>query len=532
MRAVLVFSGPVGSGKSTVAEAVLAAANAIRISTRQAIIRRTGVESRREPLQDAGDELDRTTDFGWVTEEVAKVADEGTHAEVIIVDAVRRREQIDRLRDRFGDRVRHVHVIASPEELERRHSFRQHDVAEPQTYAEVRASATEQQVKSLAEVADVILDVTRLDPASVAAAALAGTALGPRSRRDQLVDVLVGGQYGSEGKGNICSKIAPEYRVLMRVGGPNAGHIVYDPYYKFAQLPSGSIHNREARLVLGAGTTISIETLMREISELGVTPERLSIDPQAIVIEEEDRAWEEGVLGVIGSTKQGVGSATARKILGRGGGGSFGPPVRLARDAEELAPFVRPAFVELERAFGAGERVLLEGTQGTDISLHHGMWPHVTSRETTASGCLADAGIAPGRVGQVMMVVRTYPIRVGGTSGYMGVEIDSQVIADRSGLPVEEIRRTETGTISGNARRIAEFDLGQVRRSAALNGATMIALTFGDYLGAANREAKSFDDLNKRAHTFVRQVEDVTGVPVGLISVGPGTKHIIDRRTV
>jgi adenylosuccinate synthase len=197
---------------------------------------------------------------------------------------------------------------------------------------------------------------------------------------------------------------------------------------------------------------------------------------------------------------------------------------------DELKPFIRYTFAELERAFSNGEKVLLEGTQGTDISLHHGMWPHVTSRDTTASACLAGAGISPKRVRDVFMVVRTYPIRVGGTSGYMGVEIEPEDISERSGLPAEEIRRTETGTISGNPRRIAEFDLGQVRRSAALNGATVVALTFADYLGAENRNAKSFEELSDEARRFVREVEDVTGAPVGLISVGPGRKNIIDRR--
>jgi adenylosuccinate synthase len=103
---------------------------------------------------------------------------------------------------------------------------------------------------------------------------------------------------------------------------------------------------------------------------------------------------------------------------------------------------------------------MLEGTQGTDLSIHHGYYPKVTSRETTASGCLADAGIAPLRVRKVIMVTRTYPIRVGGTSGHLPNEIEADVVAQRSGLPVDEIKTTEVGTISGNPRRIGEFLLG------------------------------------------------------------------------
>lgn len=535
MRLIVVLSGAVGSGKSTVAEAVMSAVPVVRLSTRQMIIDRKHVPSSRAALQVAGDELDRETDFSWVAEDLSRLST--ASSAVLIVDAIRRPEQIDRLRERFGEIIRHVHVVASDDELQRRHQQRQHDVAEPLDYEAVRASLTEQGVGGLAATADVIIDVTRLDRHAVAAAVLAGTALLKREVGQRLVDVLVGGQYGSEGKGNITSMIAPDYQVLVRVGGPNAGHIVYEPYFKFAQLPSGTLHNLTARLIIGPAATISLEVLAREmrgLRKLGadITPERLSIDPQAIIIEQSDRDWEEGALACIGSTKQGVGSATARKILGRGEGGHSGDAVRLARDIEELRPFIRPAYVELEQAYAAGERILLEGTQGTDISLHHGMWPHVTSRETTASGCLSDAGIAPGRVRDVFMVTRTYPIRVGGTSGYMGVEIDAHEIARRSGLEVSEVQKTETGTISLNARRIGEFDLGQVARAAALNGATVIAMTFADYLGSDNRSAQGFDDLTPNAKRRVREIEEATGIKVGLISVGPGPSNIIDRRDV
>lgn len=533
MRFVFVLSGAVGSGKSTVAAAVMAAVPATRFSTRQMIIDLKQVPSEREALQAAGDELDQETEFAWIADELLRAAPRGD--EIVIIDAVRRSEQIAVLKERFGECIRHVHLVASEGELHRRHQQRQHDVLEPVDYETVRQSLTERGVTKLTCAADLIIDITRLDRQPVAAAVLAGTGLTQHQERHRLVDVLVGGQFGSEGKGNITSMIAPEYDVLVRVGGPNAGHIVYDPYFKFAQLPSGTLHSPQARLIIGPAATLSLEVLaseMRRLRELGVEirPERLSIDPEAIIIEQSDIDWETEALGGIGSTKQGVGAATARKVLGRGASGSFGAEVRLARDIAELRPFIRQTFIELEQAYAAGQHVLLEGTQGTDLSLHHGMWPHVTSRETTASGCLADAGIAPTRVRDVIMVTRTYPIRVGGPSGYMGVEIDAAEVARRSGLEVYEVQRTETGTISGNARRIGEFDLGQVRRSAALNGATMIALTFGDYLGSDNRRAECFDDLNPAAKSRVNEVEEATGIKVGLISVGPGRSNIIDRR--
>src|SRR5690349_6497510 len=113
-----------------------------------------------------------------------------------------------------------------------------------------------------------------------------------------------------------------------------------------------------------------------------------------MIIEEQDRDFESGLKQEIGSTAQGVGAATSRKILRT----SARPAVRLARDVPELKPYIRETLEVLDDAFTAGKRIFLEGTQGTGLSLHHGDYPYVTSRDTTVSGCLADAGIAPTRV--------------------------------------------------------------------------------------------------------------------------------------
>lgn len=529
MKMIVALSGAVGSGKSTVAEALRSTVGGERLSTRLMIMERMGVASERGALQAAGDELDVDTDFGWIADDVA--AKWGSAHGLLIVDAVRRAEQVDRLRERFPDSIRHVHLSVDPAVLVDRHTKRSHEVIEPESYEDVRAHATEAAVQQLATLADVVFDPSRLDDRSVAAVALAGLDL-VRAENERLVDVVVGGQYGSEGKGNVCAYLAQHYGVLMRVGGPNAGHRVRDPDYDFIHLPSGSLHNRDAHLLIGPGATLSLEVILREIEEVQAGA-RLSIDPQAIVIEPGDVALESDSLDVIGSTKKGVGVATARKILNRGGKPMFGDAVRLARDVDELAPYVRSTWVELEKAYAAGRRIMLEGTQGTDLSLHHGAWPHVTSRETTASGCMADAGVPHSRVRRVVMVVRTYPIRVGngsGYSGYMGREIDPGVIAARSGLDEAVIRSIEIGTVSKKPRRIAEFDLGQVRRAASLNGATEIALTFGDYLWAGNASAGSFDSLSPETKRFVSLLEGATGCPVTLIASGSRRENMVEGR--
>jgi adenylosuccinate synthase len=181
---------------------------------------------------------------------------------------------------------------------------------------------------------------------------------------ERLVDVIVGAQYGSDGKGNICSYLAADYSVLVRVGGPNAGHWASIPRrIKYIQIPSGTAANPNATVLIGAGATIRVPQILKEIGDLGLKPDRLSIDPNAIIIEDSDIKFESQSLDVIGSTKQGVGSATARKILCRDGNEHLGSRARFARDSGELKDFIRSVGIELENAYASGRRIMLEGTQ-------------------------------------------------------------------------------------------------------------------------------------------------------------------------
>jgi len=164
------------------------------------------------------------------------------------------------------------------------------------------------------------------------------------------------------------------------------------------------------------------------------------------------------------------------------------------------------------------------------LSLHHGVYPHVTSRDTTVAGCLADAGVPPTRVRRVIMVCRTVPIRVGGPSGPLGIELTYEELSARCGISVDELKETETTTTTNKQRRVAEFDWQQLRRSSALNGPTDIALTFVDYISVKNRTAFRFDQLTPETQRFVEEVERVSGVPVSLISTNFHWRNVIDRR--
>lgn len=529
MLLVIAVSGPVGVGKSSFATLLVERFAATRLSTRT-ILLEAGVTNERAALQEGGDRLDRDTGGGWVADAVARLATSAEADAVLIVDSVRIAPQVDCLRAAFGSKVFHVHLTANDDLLAERYAARAPELKEFATYDEVRVNGTERAVPELSRVADVVVPVDRSKPDAVLARAIAGLGLFPREP-ERLVDVLVGAQYGSEGKGNICAHLAQDYDVLMRVGGPNAGHKVADPVYTYVQLPSGTGSNGRAKILVGAGATIWVPQMLKEINDLKLTPDRLSIDPQAMIIEPSDQELEGETLGVIGSTKQGVGAATARKVIGRDGVAHLGAKVRLARHAPELLAFLKPTGAELEVAYARGSRIMLEGTQGTDLSLHHGSYPHVTSRETTASGCLADAGIAPTRVRRVIMVTRTYPIRVGGPSGPMAGEIEFAKVAERSGLPLSDIEATEVGTISNKRRRMGEFDWEQLRRSAVLNGATDVALTFADYLDASNRDARRFEQLSAATREFVAEVERVANAPVSLIATRFHARGVIDRRT-
>lgn len=532
---IVILSGPIGAGKSELAQRLHRHYGAIVIKTRDLILKQLpNVKEEREALQKAGEKLDRADDGDWVRNALSRYIEDNVQGSAasgfFVIDSVRIAGQVRAIRKAFGTAVHHIHLSASDRELASRYAARNAKTKEFSRYEDVRKSKTEKNVGALADLADTVVATDRCTPEAVLVRSIALLGLYPRSAVP-LVDVLVGGQYGSEGKGNIVGHIAPEYSLLVRVGGPNAGHKVFaepspEAYY---HLPSGTERAATAHLLLGAGAVIYPPKLLQEISTHQVSADRLSIDPQAMIIESEDIERENELLDTISSTAQGVGAAVARKIMGRGN--KLSPRVRLAKDVPELKPFVRESQSILEKAFVRGERVLLEGTQGTSLGLHHGIYPWVTSRETTVAGCLADAGIASTRVRRVIMVCRTYPIRVGGPSGHMELEISYDELARRSGIDESELRTTEKTTTTNKQRRLAEFDWEQLHRSTLLNGPTDIALTFVDYLSKENRNAFRFEQLQLETVRFIEEVERVSGVPVSLISTNFSWRNVIDRRS-
>lgn len=568
-RIVLVLSGAIAVGKSTLAGGLANSFGFFCIKTSSLLKSKTQYPKpvNRQDFQAVGEQLDTDTNGAWLAHDLKPYffggiptgrtdglgGQEYQLIDRLLVDAARTADQIAWIRKMCGNTVVHVHLAAPIEKLNERFSDRaapldgtiggrQQAIAE---YLTIRSNATELNVNSLASIADVVIDTTNCTADDVLVRVAGHLGLYGRST-ERLVDVLVGGFWGSEGKGQVSAYLAHEYDVLVRVGGPNAGHKVWEggdkKSYTFYHLPSGT-RCTNARIILGAGSVIGLPKLLEEIAECGVTPDRLSIDPQASVILQSDISFEReagSLVSQIGSTGQGVGAATARKIL-RGQAIAIGAPVLLAKDCPELQPFVRDTVGELERYYAQGKRIFLEGTQGTQLSLHHGQYPYVTSRDTTVQGTLADAGIPASRVRKSIIVCRSYPIRVqspdekmqaveGASSGPMGQEISWREIAGRSGYEHEELAKSEMTSTTKRRRRVAEFHWPAFRRAVTLNGPTDIALTFADYYGKENANARRYEQLNEQARRQCEEMERVSGVPVSLVAVRFRHRSIIDRR--
>ena len=534
---IIVLSGRVSAGKSTLAHALEEQFDAKVLSTKDVIIgtARSKLDAERGTLQRHGDILDRKTGGAWVASALSRLVGSLPYDAVVVVDSARIIEQVHAIRRAYGPRVVHVHLEADLSVLAERYKRKQRQsrFREFGSYTDLSTNKTERRIDRLAQTADVVINTERCTRADVVVRAASRLGLYDREHRP-LVDVLVGGAYGSEGKGHIASYLAPEYDVLIRVGGPNAGHKVFEDPVPYAHhlLPSGT-RRCNAQLVLAPGAVLDVARVLREIADCNVGKERLAIDPQAMIIEDQDRHLERSTLvGSIGSTGQGVGAATARKILR----GAASPAVRLAKDVPGLAPFVRDTGDILDKAFRDGRKVFLEGTQGVGLSLYHGKYPHVTSRDTTASGCLSEAGIPPCRVRKVVMVCRTFPIRVKSpskkrASGYMAQPLTWKEVGRRSGYDARDLEQAEHTTTTNKLRRVGEFEWDLFRRAVSLNGPTDIALTFADYIDRTNTEARRFEKLTGETIRLIEELERVANAPVSLISTRFNYRSIIDRRT-
>ena len=321
-RRIILLSGPVASGKSMLARR-LSGQFDMRLMRTSDWLRARVAESDqagRATLQSLGDHLDRQTQGRWILDNLSIALSDTDTSTSIVVDSVKIQGQIDAIRDTYGPIVTHIHMTAPLDVLTARYDGRQRfsNNSDSLSYDDVRSNSTERLVDGLGDIADIVIDSNRCTEEDVLVRVACHLRLQGEDSRGY-VDVVVGGQYGSEGKGQIAAFLAREYDLLVRVGGPNAGHKVYElpTPYTHHQLPSGTRKTVHSKLLIGPGAVLNVDKLLTEIAECNVEVNRLRIDRSAMVIAHEDLRSEEALVSGIGSTGQGVGAATSRRILQR-----------------------------------------------------------------------------------------------------------------------------------------------------------------------------------------------------------------------
>jgi adenylosuccinate synthase len=412
--------------------------------------------------------------------------------------------------------------------------------------------------------------------------------------------VLIGAQWGDEGKGKVIDVMTEQVDLVVRYqGGNNAGHTVEigDEKYILHLIPSGILHDGKL-CIIGNGVVVDPSALKKEIEDLEERKfqmqGRLFVSDRAHVVfpyhRELDIAREKPSAAgeTIGTTKRGIGPAYGDKSSRRGlrMGDMLDTQVFLelakarieennrilvALGAEaldvsavlsplrEAAEFLRPYIVDtlpiLNDAVAAGKSILFEGAQGTMLDIDFGTYPYVTSSNSTAGGACTGSGVPPHRIDRVVAVVKAYTTRVGEGPFPTELEDDIGTHLSREGH--------EFGATTGRPRRCGWFDAVVARYSAALNGADYWAVTKLDVLDqletikicvayecdgervenmpgdvrrfsrcvpvyeelpgwkSSTTSVTRYEDLPENARAYVERLSELTGVAVGLLSVGP-----------
>ena len=420
--------------------------------------------------------------------------------------------------------------------------------------------------------------------------------------------VLVGAQWGDEGKGKITDLIASDYDYVVRYqGGNNAGHTVIHGDKKLALhlMPSGVMYEN-AVPVIGNGVVIDPGVLIKEMAMLeaeGISCKNLKISCDAHIImpyhkvldKARENKLEKGQK--IGTTGRGIGPCYEDKVgrVGVRASDLADPDLLKAKIAAALkeknvlftalygidalavdavfdevmavAPRIIPHLTdvssELEQAWNEGKSVLFEGAQGIHLDIDHGTYPFVTSSNTVSGNAAAGSGVGPNKLDRIIGILKAYTTRVG--EGPFPTELN-----DATG----ELLRTsggEFGVTTGRPRRCGWQDIPVLRESARLNGLTDVALTKLDVLSGFDTiqicvayeykgkrmdyppqeqgaldlvspvyesmpgwkeditACKTWDELPEAARAYVQRLEQLSGVPVSMVSVGPDRNQTIFR---
>jgi len=327
--------------------------------------------------------------------------------------------------------------------------------------------------------------------------------------------VIVGAFWGDEGKGKIISYLALKDKldVCVRTGSVNAAHTVWYKGNRYAlhMVPAAFVHEK-CRLLIASGANVQVAQFLKEVEETKVK-NRIGVDQQASIIEEKHSTQDKtsAHLKELGTTGRGVGPAIEERAR---------RTAKLAKDIPELQPYLADVAAETNNAIDAGKNVLLEGTQGLLLSLFHGTYPYVTSRDTSASAICSETGVGPTKVNNVLLVFKSFMTRVG--AGPFPGELTKEEAKRRGWF--------ETAAGTGRDRRSAPFNFDLAKKAVMINGATQAALTKLDVLYPECKSAQTYEELPKETKQFIEEIEKQTGIPVTIIGTGPDALDIIDRR--
>ncbi|GMH71291.1 hypothetical protein TrLO_g1920 [Triparma laevis f. longispina] len=437
----------------------------------------------------------------------------------------------------------------------------------------------------------------------------AGKSVDPSAPTPHGIDIVLGAQWGDEGKGKLVDILSQTYDVCARVaGGSNAGHTIVanGRKYKFHLVPSG-ILNEMATCIIGNGVVVHLPSFLEELKSLelaGVQWEgRIKVSDRAHLVFDFHQTVDgnqETKLGrnKIGTTKKGIGPAYASKISRNGlRVGDLGdmetfesrfrslaeyhmaafPGLKIDIEKEldyyrKIAPYVQSMTCDTieftNQAYDSGKKILVEGANATMLDIDFGTYPYVTSSNPSIGSVLTGLGVSPRKLNGIFGTVKAYCTRVG--EGPFPTEL-----VDEPGSTGEYLRSNgyEFGTTTGRARRCGWLDIPQMKFSSTINGFTSLNLTKLDVLTGlpeiligtkytykgenldtmpANLKIMTspdfkveyetmpgwtedistvtkFADLPPNAQKYVHRVQDLLGIPIRWIGVGPNRLDVVDR---
>lgn len=354
------------------------------------------------------------------------------------------------------------------------------------------------------------------------------------------VIIVIDGQAGSCGKGKICGYLATKDNIKMATNNwsSNAGHSYVDDNDNkivVSHLPM-SILNENCELLLNAGSIITTEILIDEIRKYSsiLKDRKIYIHPRAMIIKEKHRETEKRIIKS-GSTFKGCGAALAEKAMRVSG-------IELVKDYYDKFPDdVKEKIVITDTSpmiNDCKDEILVEGAQGQDLDINYGLdYPNVTSRMCSASQLIADAGISPFKVKDIIMIIRPYPIRISNKTN-IGEDIYSGDYAGSKEISWKEVKKRcnsdddieEYTTVTKKVRRVFEMNWDRLKYNVMINRPTQIVLNFAQYIDYSSYRCNNYEDLSDKIKELKKRIEDLTGVPVTMIGTGERNCDIIDLR--